>query len=200
MNDLADIPGLVRVENSDRDDVLATVAEMTHAVYPHHQVYGPYCTIHTHVDAPAREVYEYLRDPLHLHEWSMTTRDLRPEGDLLVGTDVLTEGTRIFVKTETNDDAMTVDFHCAWDQGDRLWMIYLMRVVPAELVLGRPGCVVTWTNCHHRFYDENPHPEASPRGRAWVGDFWDMFYAGHTLELTNLKLICEHRTARREAA
>ena len=27
----------------------------------------------------------------------------------------------------------------------------------------------------------------------WVGDFWDMFGAGHLLELQNLKAIAEYR-------
>jgi hypothetical protein len=27
----------------------------------------------------------------------------------------------------------------------------------------------------------------------WVGDFWDMFGAGHRLELNNLKAIVEYR-------
>jgi hypothetical protein len=27
----------------------------------------------------------------------------------------------------------------------------------------------------------------------WVGDFWDMFGAGHLLELKNLKAIAEYR-------
>ena len=29
--------------------------------------------------------------------------------------------------------------------------------------------------------------------RPWVGDFWDLFYAGHTVEMNNLKAILEHR-------
>jgi len=95
-----------------------------------------------------------------------------------------------------NPGAMTVDHHCAWDQGEDLWMIYLMRVLPAPLVLGRPGSVVLWTNCHHRFYDDNPYPGTAPAGRGvWVGDFWDLFPAGHLMELRNLKAICEHRHA-----
>ena len=27
----------------------------------------------------------------------------------------------------------------------------------------------------------------------WVGELWPLFYAGHTIELRNLKLILEHR-------
>ena len=41
-------------------------------------------------------------------------------------------------------------------------MIYLMRVVDAQMVLNKPGSVVLWTNCHHPFYDNNPYPEAAP--------------------------------------
>jgi hypothetical protein len=26
-----------------------------------------------------------------------------------------------------------------------------------------------------------------------VGDYWDLFYAGHTVEMNNLKAILEHR-------
>lgn len=45
-----------------------------------------------------------------------------------------------------------------------------------------------------RAYDANPFPELcrDPK-REWVGDWWPLFYAGHTLELANLKAILEHR-------
>jgi hypothetical protein len=73
-------------------------------------------------------------------------------------------------------------------------MIYLMRIVDAQTVFDKPGSVVLWTNCHHPFYDHNPYPEAAPPERpVWVGDFWDMFGAGHLLELKNLKAIAEYR-------
>jgi hypothetical protein len=93
--------------------------------------------------------------------------------------------------------ALTVDYHCAWDQGDELWMIYLNRIVPAELVLQRPGAVVLWTNCRHPYYDKNPFPALNkdPK-RPWVGEWWPFFYAGHTIELENLKAILEHRHRR----
>jgi len=88
----------------------------------------------------------------------------------------------------------TVDYHCAWDQGKHLWMVYLMRVIGAQTVLDKPGSVVLWTNCRHPFYDHNPYPQAAPPQRpVWVGDFWDMFGAGHALELQNHKAIAEYR-------
>jgi hypothetical protein len=63
-------------------------------------------------------------------------------------------------------------------------------------VLGQPGTVVIWTNCHHRYYDRNPFPGLAPQRREWVGDWWPLFYAGHSIELANLKRILEHRQRR----
>lgn len=89
---------------------------------------------------------------------------------------------------------MTVDYHCAWDQGRHLWMIYLMRVVDAQVVFDKPGSVVLWVNCHHPFYDENPFPGTAPPERpVWVWDFWDTFAPGHQIELDNLTAIAEYR-------
>lgn len=62
--------------------------------------------------------------------------------------------------------------------------------------MNKPGSVILWTNCRHPFYDENPFPEKAPPNRkVWVGDMWPFFYAGHKIELENLKLILEYRHA-----
>jgi hypothetical protein len=193
---LAEIPGLVRCEEYDRDAMGEELSELTHTVYPHTQIYGQYCTIHGYIACPPELVFEYLANPYSLLEWTYSVRKLRETGreGLLVGVDA--NETPIYVRTLSNRQALTVDYHCAWDQGDDLWMIYLNRVVPAELVLKRPGSVVIWTNCHHPYYDENPFPalNTEPK-RTWVGQLWPLFYAGHTVELANLKAILEHRHA-----
>ncbi|MFI2187092.1 SRPBCC family protein [Streptomyces sioyaensis] len=196
LSTLADIPGLIRIENAGKEELTAHCMELTHAVYSHHQVYGRYCTIHEHVDCPPEQAYDYLRQGHHLQEWTCSLRDFAPSGTpgLWVGHDRLEDDTRIYCEVVANPEAMTVDYHCSWDQGEKLWMIYLMRVVPARLVLDKPGSVITWTNCRHPYYDANPHPEKAPRPeRPWVGDYWDLFYPGHTVEMNNLKAILEHR-------
>ncbi|MGC4807703.1 SRPBCC family protein [Micromonospora sp. DT233] len=193
---LADIPDLVRWENTSRDELLAQAAGMTHAAYPHEEVYGDFCTVQDYIDCPPEEVFEYLCNIHNLDEYSYSTRAFEPTDTpgLYVGWDTLADDTRIYMRLIPNAEALTLDYHCAWDQGEDLWMIYLFRVVPAERVLGRPGSVVTWTNCHHPNYDKNPYPELAPDPqRPWVGDFWPLFYAGHKIELTNLKRILEHR-------
>jgi hypothetical protein len=194
---LAEIPGLIRCEQYSKEQLGEVITELTHAVYPHDQVYGAYCTIHAHIDCPPDQVFAYLADPYSLIEWTYSVRELRPtsEPGVLVGVDAV--DTPIYVKTIAHREAGTVDYHCAWDQGRELWMIYLNRIIPADQVLKRPGSVVVWTNCHHPYYDRNPFPELAPDpNRTWVGEWWPLFYAGHTVEMANLKAILEHRHRR----
>lgn len=194
---LADIPGLLRCETTEREVGIAQAMEMTHSVYTHEQIYGQFCTLQDYIDCPPDDVWEYLADDRNLDEWTYSTRDFEPvpgQPGLKVGWDRLADDTRIYLRTKGNKEARTLDYHCAWDQGEKLWMIYLMRVIPAEVVLDKPGSVVVWSNCRHPWYDNNPHPElASSPDRVWVGDLWPLFYAGHAIELANLKAILEHR-------
>jgi hypothetical protein len=192
------LPGVHRVENFNKEEMTSLAFEMTHAVYPHDQVYGNYCTVQEYVNCPPEKAFEYLADVYTLQEWTYSTREFTPVTDdgLILGIDRIGGTTKIYTRVVANREAMTVDFHCAWDQGEHLWMIYLMRVVPAELVLNRPGCVILWTNCRHPNYDHNAYPETAPPGRKiWVGDMWPFFYAGHKIELDNLKHILEYRHA-----
>lgn len=193
---LAEIPGLKRIETFSKDDMQAECMDLTHAVYPHDQVYGKYCTLEEYIDCPPEEVFAYLAEGRNLAEWTYSMRDFEPTEDpeVLVSFDRIGGNTRIYTKTVSHPSAMTVDYHCAWDQKQTLWMIYLMRVVPAELVLKQSGCVILWTNCRHPYYDNNPFPEKAPEGRKiWVGDMWPFFYAGHVVELNNLVKILEFR-------
>lgn len=190
---LADIPDLVRCEAFDREALGERITEMTHTVYRHEQVYGDFITVHAHIQCPPDDVFAYMADPYSLLEWTYSVRELRPTGqsDLWVGVD--SGRTPIYCRTVAHRAAGTVDYQCAWDQGEELWMVYLNRIVPASAVLGVPGTVVVWTNCHHRHYGENPFPELSDPKREWVGEWWPLLYAGHAIELANLKAILEHR-------
>jgi len=83
------IPGLRRIENFSRDDMGDLCMDWTHAVYPHEQVYGNYCTIERYLDCPAEKVFEYLSDPRSLEEWTWSTRgfEATQDPDLMVGWD-----------------------------------------------------------------------------------------------------------------
>ncbi len=196
--DINQIPNVRRFENFDKDDMQDLAMELTHSVYPHDEVYGRYCTIQEYIACPPRAVFNYLANSYNLAEWTYSMRDFQePDANgVVMSLDRIGGETKIFTRTVANTEAMTVDYHCAWDQPEHLWMIYLMRVVPAEIVFNKPGSVVTWTNCRHPFYDENPYPELAPKDRkVWVGDLWPFFYAGHHVEMQNLKAILEHRHA-----
>jgi hypothetical protein len=194
---LAKVPGLKRFENMSKEAFQAELMDLTHSVYPHDEVYGQYCTVEEYINCPPEKVFEYMAQTRSLEEWSYSVRGLEPSEvpGVEVGYDRIGGKTKIYCKTLANREALTVDYHCAWDQGEKLWMIYLNRIVPAELVLGKPGSVVLWTNCRHPYYAKNPRPELMPDRPVWVGDFWDWFYAGHWVELSNLKAILEYRHA-----
>jgi len=196
------IEGLIRIETTSKEQATPIIMEQIRSVYPHDQVFGEYCTVNDYIDCPPDELFDYLADTRSLEEWTYSLRDFVPteEPGLWMAHDKLGAGNEkqtgspIFTRTVANREARTVDYHCAWDQGTHLWMIYLMRVVDAKVVFDKPGSVVLWTNCHHPFYDKNPYPETAPPKRpVWVGDFWDMFGPGHLLELKNLKAIAEYR-------
>ena len=190
------LEGLVRIETSPRETATPIIMEMMRSVYPHDAVFGRYCTVNDHIDCPPDELFDYLADTRSLEEWTYSLRGFTrtDEPGLWLAYDRLGSETEIYTRTVAHRESRTVDYHCAWDQGTHLWMIYLMRVVDAQTVLNRPGSVVLWTNCRHPFYDHNPYPDTAPAQRpVWVGDFWDMFGAGHRLELDNLKAIAEYR-------
>jgi len=192
------IPNLLRVENFTKEQMIARSMELTHAVYPHDEVYGQYCTIEEYIACPPEDVFAYLATPYTLAEWTYSMRDFgEPDAHGVVASvDKIGGETKIYTKTVASREALTVDYHCAWDQPEKLWMIYLMRVVPAQLVLGKPGSVVLWTNCKHPNYDKNPFADRAPENRkVWVGDLWPFFYAGHWIEMQNLKSILEYRHA-----
>src|SRR3569832_728382 len=121
------IPGLVRCEQHYREGIAELLTELTHGTYPHEQVYGEYCTVHAHIECPPERVFEYMANPYSLMEWTYSVRALRPapSAGLLVGVDA--QDTPLYCRVESNREALTVDYHCACDQWDQLWMIYLNR-------------------------------------------------------------------------
>lgn len=189
------IVSLRRIENTNKHQMAGIMTDITHTVYPHDQIFGDYCPIQAYINCPPEKIFEYMNNPYSLLEWTYSMRnfELTSTEGLFCGKDRIGDNTDIYFKVESNKEALTVDYHCAWDQSDDLWMIYLNRIVPAEVVLKKPGSVVFWQNCRHPNYAKNPYPHKAPPGRPWVGQFWDFFYAGHTIELENLKNILEHR-------
>ena len=125
------IDGVLRVETSPREKATPIIMEMMRSVYPHDEVFGTYCTVNDYIDCPPDELFEYMADTRCLEEWTYSLRGFAPteEPGLWVAYDKLggPTGSPIFTRTVANKEARTVDYHCAWDQGKHLWMIYLMR-------------------------------------------------------------------------
>src|SRR5262245_34084553 len=69
------LPGVHRIENCGKDQMTSLAMEMTHAVYPHDEVYGQYCPIQDYVNCPPEKAFEYLADVYTLAEWTYSLRD-----------------------------------------------------------------------------------------------------------------------------
>jgi hypothetical protein len=123
------IPGVLRIENSDKDATTPIIMDMLRSVYPHDQVFGEYCPVQAYIAAPPQEVFEYLSDTRSLEEWTYSLRGFveTEEPGLWLAYDRLGDETEIFTRTVAHQDGMTVDYHCAWDQQQHLWMVYLLR-------------------------------------------------------------------------
>jgi hypothetical protein len=52
------LPGVHRVENCSLDEMTGLAMEMTHAVYPHDQVYGQYCPIQDYINYPPDKAFD----------------------------------------------------------------------------------------------------------------------------------------------
>ncbi len=193
------LPGLERIESSSRARVASVLVNTLRSVHSHKQIYGDHWSIQEFIDAPARDVFNWLADPRSLEEWTISLRGFRPadEPGLWSADDLIADDVHPCIRSIANSHAMTVDYHCAWDQGRDLWIVYLMRVVNAQMVLGRPGSVVVCNSWRHPFHDHNPYPHTTPAGRSvWVGDLWPIASAAHRVELRNLKVIAEYRHRR----
>ena len=199
------IAGLFRSEDHPAADSMPYFIEKTKQQYSYEEVFGDYCTVQLYIDCDVDMAFKYAANPYSLEEWTYTLRDLKPaKENLLVGIEALAPNTKIYVKTESHEPSKVVDYLCAWDQGEELWMRYYCRFVDAEPTFNKPGCVLLWTNCRHPYYLRNTANKPqhivdsqNRKDRPWVGDVWNLFYAGHMVEAENMKRILETRFKRR---
>lgn len=196
MNTAIGINDLVRCETVDEEAFTKLCKKRSRRLYPHHEIYDQYCSLQEYIECPPEQLFDYLSQSASLLEWTYSLRNMATTSnpELVMFGDKIGGPTQCYCRTESDRQALTVDYHCAWDQSKELWMIYYMRIIPAQEILNKSGSIVTWTNCAHPYYKTNPYPELAPSQRQiWVGDGWPFFKAGHALELENLKIICEYR-------
>jgi hypothetical protein len=210
---LRSIAGLVSAEDTPPEELERRCQEMMAPAYSHEEVFGAHCFLAEHIAAPYPRVFDYCADIHSLEEWTLNIRNLQPvdgagpaglhRGHMVFSPeDAAHPSTDIYIRADVmrGPEHGVICYPCAWDQADELWMRYYFVLADSALTLGRPGTVVMWTNCRHRYYDKGaePVPESIRAGRArsdrfWPGDGWPLFHALHRLELGNLKRIAEHR-------
>jgi hypothetical protein len=198
-----EIPELYICEDHDIDEVLAKLQEMTKETYSHEEIFGSYCHLGGYIHCPVEMAFEYAANVYSLEEWTFSLRSLKHiGGGLYKGAEYLAKDTSIYVRCEAYSDSRVVDYLCAWDQGEELWMRYYFRFVDAMPTLRKPGTIMLWTNCKHPYYDRTTmnvpdyiSTALERTDRKWVGDIWTYFDAIHRIEARNLKAVLEYRFA-----
>lgn len=200
--DFREIPGLYSSEDHDIPAVLAKMESMTKETYDHQEIFGEFCHLGEYIAVPLDIVFEYAANVHSLEEWTFSLRKCEHiGGGVYKGVENLANETVIYVRSDAYPDSGVVDYLCAWDQGDELWMRYYFRFIDAMPTLKKPGTIVLWTNCKHPYYDRNTtaqvpasiQEQIDRTDRGWVGEIWDKFDAIHKIEMANLKAILEYR-------
>ncbi len=195
------IKGLHRAEHHSFELTQARYERETKEKYSHDEIYGKWCNLNDFIDVPADFAWEYVANIFSLEEWTYGVRDLKHIGNgIYKGRELHHPATEFFVRNEAFKDARVVDYHCAWDQKEELWMRSYFRFLDAKPSLNRPGTILSWLNCKHPYYD--PKSKASPawlkdaqnkKDRPWINDLWPHCHAAHKIEVDNLRFILEHR-------
>lgn len=195
------IKGLYRAEQYSVEDTAARCDRETKEKYSHDEIYGKWCNVNDYIDVPVDFAFEYAANVYSLEEWTYSVRDLKHIGNgVYKGKELLAPPTELFVRSDAYPDSRVVDYLCAWDQKEELWMRYYFRFVDARPTLNRPGTIMMWLNAKHPYYDRNSanlpswvKDAQNKKDRPWVGDHWRYFYAAHKIEADNLRFILEHR-------
>ncbi len=209
MSDTHEPRGLIRAETTLPEEIDRLCARIVKHQDAHAEVFGTYCFVAEHIRAPYEAAFDYCADVLHLEDWTINIRQLRPvAGGLHRGfmvfspEDAQRPSTEILIRADAvkGPKQGVICYPCAWDQGQDLWMRYYFTLADAQDAIAQPGTMVFWVNCKHPFYDsratEVPPYIVQGRNRTdrpWAGAAWPMFSALHYLELQNLKRVLEQR-------
>lgn len=195
------VPGLINNENHNQQQIEELMANLTKEQYDLEEIFGQFCQLGAYIEVPVEMAFEYCANVHSLHEWTFSMRNfVYVGGGIYRSEERLGKSTFVYTKTNSYPDSGVVDYLCAWDQAQELWMRYYFRFIDAKPTLNKPGTVVLWTNCKHPYYDRATEnlPDYIAKGHArddrnWVGDFWLQFDAIHQIEMNNLKRILEYR-------
>ena len=197
---LAQIPGLVSCDFVTVEEVVRRAEALTKSSYAHEEIYGEWAHLGLHIRCAAAAAFEYTSSVHSLEEWTTSLRSFtRVDDDTYRGVDGWGSDTPIYVRVVVGRESGCVDYHCAWDQAEELYMRVHLRFLDAQGAMGRPGTMMLWSTFRHPYFSPSPrHPahlraSAERPGRAWISEMWPLFPAIHGLEAENLRRILEAR-------
>jgi len=182
---------IITIENTSRDEIWSLIKARTKDYYAHGEIFGNFCNVNQYINVPVDLAYDYLSNIENLEEWTFSVRSLKPVGGgLYEGIEAIVENTKIYIRADCYPESRVIDWPCAWDQNEDLWMFYATRLVDAKHALGTDGTVLIWTNFRHQNYINGPRPE--------LIEGWNYMQVIHGLEANNLRIILENKYRKEE--
>jgi hypothetical protein len=177
---------IITFENTSLKDIWALMKARTKEYYSHRGSFGKFCNVNQHINVPVDYAYAYLSDIKTLEEWTFSVRSLKPiGGGLYEGIEAIVGNTKIYIRSDCYPESRVIDWPCAWDQKEDLWMFYATRLLDARPTLGKEGTVLIWTNLRHQNYINGPRPE--------LIEGWNYMHVIHGIEANNLRIILENK-------
>ncbi|NJD52870.1 MAG: SRPBCC family protein [Candidatus Methanoperedens sp.] len=182
---------IINIENTSREDIWSLIRLRTKEYYSHNDIFGKFCNVNQYIDVPVDFAYAYLSNIKNLEEWTFSVRSLKHIGEgLYEGVETIVENTKIYIRADCYPESKVIDWPCAWDQKEALWMFYATRLLNARPALGKDGTILIWTNFRHQNYINGPRPE--------LIEGWNYMHVIHGIEANNLGIILENKYRKEE--
>lgn len=111
-------------------------------------------------DLTVSEAYDYLQNTYNLPEWTMSVWNVQPMGTLngrnrFSFQEQLPPGGTLYLLEQKYPEVYTMEWWVGHAPED-IWMHYYIRILDAQVYMGKPGIIIDWVNFGHANFERNP--------------------------------------------
>ncbi len=153
--------GIVSVDTYSKGELQRMIEAGYRPEIPWMEAYGEFVDVNAYVPGlSVAEAYDYVQDTNHLAEWTISVRNIQPMGQLngrnrVSATESMPPGGTIYLLEEKHPEVSTMEWWVGHSPDD-IWMRYYIRILDAQVYMGKPGIIIDWVNFGHANFDRNP--------------------------------------------
>ncbi len=177
--------GLINVEMMDPMAIWGFIASQVTPTVSWDTLYDQFIGSHFFiVDAPQEQVWNYLREPENMNQWTLSLRGVHDFGDDLVAIERLSPHGLILGDMDVHPESQMIDLRLGkighgHHGRDRYFMNSTLRVFDAATCSGKTGTIVVWISYHHVRYDSSPE----------YSELWRLLPSKNKLAAQNISLL-----------